>query len=72
MKNNDCSLCRVMIRNISAPCSAGDYMTESGCQECGENTFSAEGASSCTSCPDGKVSDAGSTSETDCLYGNRQ
>ncbi|KAL5246916.1 hypothetical protein ACHWQZ_G018950 [Mnemiopsis leidyi] len=51
-----------------APCSAGDYMTESGCQQCGENTYSGDGASSCTSCPDGKLSAAGSTSEGDCAY----
>ena len=44
-------------------------MTESGCQQCEENTFSGEGASSCTSCPDGKVSAAGSTSVNDCDYG---
>ena len=45
-------------------------MTDSGCQQCGENTFSGDGASSCTSCPDGKLSAAGSTSEDDCEYGN--
>ena len=44
-------------------------MTDSGCQQCGENTFSGDGASSCTSCPDGMVSVAGSTSEDDCDYG---
>ena len=54
---------------FSAPCSAGDYMTDSGCQQCGENTFSEDGASSCTSCSDGTVSAAGSTSEDDCGYG---
>jgi uncharacterized Zn finger protein (UPF0148 family) len=47
-------------------------MTETGCQQCGENTFSGDGASSCTSCPDGKVSFAGSTSEDDCDYGKNQ
>ena len=52
----------------TAPCSAGDYMTDSGCQQCGENTFSGDGASSCTSCPDNKISAAGSTSEDDCQY----
>ena len=57
-----------MLKN-SAPCSAGNYMTESGCQQCGVNTYSGDGASSCTSCPDGKISAAGSTSETDCAYG---
>ena len=41
-------------------------MTDSGCQQCGENSFSAAGASSCTSCAEGKISDAGSTSEDDC------
>ncbi|XP_063692951.1 proprotein convertase subtilisin/kexin type 5-like isoform X8 [Bolinopsis microptera] len=50
------------------PCSAGDFMTDSGCQQCGENSFSGDGASSCTSCPDGKLSAAGSTSEDDCDY----
>ena len=44
-------------------------MTDSGCQQCGENTFSGDGASSCTSCPEGKISAAGSTSEDDCEYG---
>ena len=45
-------------------------MTESGCQQCGENTYSGDGASSCTSCPDGKLSAEGSTSEDHCYYGN--
>ena len=44
-------------------------MTDSGCQQCGENTYSGAGASSCTSCPDGMISAAGSTSENDCEYG---
>ena len=44
-------------------------MTESGCQQCGENTYSGDGAESCTSCPSGKISAAGSTSEADCHYG---
>ena len=52
-------------------CSAGSYMTETGCQQCGENTFSAAGASSCSSCPKDMVSAAGSTSEDDCSYGNK-
>ena len=47
-------------------------MTESGCQQCGENTFSGAGASSCTSCPDGKLSAAGSTSADDCAFGRFQ
>ena len=50
-------------------CSAGSYMTETGCQQCGENTFSAAGASSCSSCPKDMVSAAGSTSEDNCSYG---
>ncbi len=44
-------------------------MTESGCQECQENTFSSAGAKTCTKCPDGKVSTAGSTSPDGCQYG---
>ena len=45
-------------------------MTETGCQQCGANTFSSDGASSCTKCPDGKISNAGSTSADNCYYGN--
>ena len=45
-------------------------MTENGCVQCGENTYSGAGASSCTSCPDDMISAAGSTSEADCEYGN--
>ena len=56
--------------NVAAPCSAGDFMTERGCKECGENSYSGDGASSCISCPDGQVLDAGSTSVEDCQYGN--
>ena len=44
-------------------------MTENGCHQCGENTYSDDGASSCTSCPDGMISAAGSTSEEDCYEG---
>ena len=44
-------------------------MTESGCQQCGENTYSGDEASSCTRCPEGKVSIAGSKSAGDCEYG---
>ena len=54
---------------FSEPCSAGDYMTDSGCQQCGENSFSGDGASFCTSCAEGKISAVGSTSEDDCDYG---
>ena len=46
-------------------------MTENGCQQCGENTFSGAGAPSCTSCPDDMISAAGSTSEADCEYGEK-
>ena len=56
---------------VTEPCSAGSYMTDSGCQQCGENTFSAAGASSCSSCPEDMVSAAGSTSEDDCAYGKK-
>ena len=55
--------------DVSAPCTAGNYMTETGCQQCGENTFSEDGASSCTSCPDGQISPEGSTSQDDCYEG---
>ena len=41
-------------------------MTDSGCQQCKENTYSGDGASSCTSCSDGKLSNAGSSSVEDC------
>ena len=41
-------------------------MTESGCQQCGDDTYSSDGANICTSCPDGKICDAGSISEADC------
>ena len=44
-------------------------MTDTGCQQCGVNTFSEDGASSCTKCPDGKISPAGSTSQDDCYFG---
>ena len=44
-------------------------MTESGCQQCEENTYSGPGAEACTSCPDGKVSAAGSTLIDDCDFG---
>ena len=44
-------------------------MTDSGCQQCEDNSFSGDGASSCTSCPAGLVSEAGSASEDDCGHG---
>ena len=46
-------------------------MTDSGCQQCEENTFSGPGASSCTSCPEGKLSAAGSALSDDCEYGKK-
>ena len=46
-------------------------MTENGCQQCGENTYSGAGASECTDCPDKKISGAGSTSEADCEDGKK-
>ena len=44
-------------------------MTDGGCEQCEENTFSSAGASSCTNCPAGMVSRAGSTSQSDCSFG---
>ena len=44
-------------------------MTDGGCEQCEENTFSSAGASSCTNCPAGMVSGAGSTSRNDCSFG---
>ena len=44
-------------------------MTDNGCRQCGENSFSADGASSCESCPEDMVSAAGSSSEDDCSFG---
>ena len=55
--------------SLSAPCSAGDYMTGDGCVECLENTYSGDGASSCISCPENMISPAGSTSVDQCNYG---
>ena len=40
-------------------------MTKTGCQQCGEGTYSGDGAHSCESCPDGKSSAAGSSSEAE-------
>ena len=58
-----------LIYSFTAPCTAGSYMTESGCVECGANTYSGDEATECTPCPDSKVSAAGSTSEADCQHG---
>ena len=44
-------------------------MTESGCVECGLNTYSGDAATECTPCPDKEVSAVGLTSESDCQYG---
>ena len=46
-------------------------MTDTGCQQCGENTYSGDGASSCSNCPNGMISAAGSTSVSDCVYGKK-
>ncbi|XP_063678290.1 deleted in malignant brain tumors 1 protein-like [Bolinopsis microptera] len=51
-----------------APCTAGNYMTDSGCQQCGENTFSYDNFYYCANCPYNHVSDPGSSSEDDCIY----
>ncbi|KAL5265386.1 hypothetical protein ACHWQZ_G006189 [Mnemiopsis leidyi] len=49
-----------------AGCTAGNYMTESGCVQCPANTYSGEGAESCAECPEGTISPAASTSEDAC------
>jgi len=51
-----------------ASCTAGNYMTDSGCQQCGENTFSYDNFYYCANCPYNHVSDPGSSSEDDCIY----
>ena len=56
-------------KKVNKKCKAGNFLTDDGCQQCPENTFSADKATSCTSCPDGKISPAGSTSASDCEYG---
>ena len=63
--------CLLLMIFVTDLCSAGSYMTETGCQQCGENTFSTAGASSCSSCPKDMVSAAGSTSEDNCSYGKK-
>ena len=44
-------------------------MTDTGCQQCGENTWSGYNSDNCTSCPDGMISEDGSTAAYDCYYG---
>ena len=39
---------------------------DSGCQQCGGNTYSGPKAHLCTQCPDDMISRPGSDSETDC------
>ncbi|XP_063678334.1 uncharacterized protein LOC134814199 isoform X6 [Bolinopsis microptera] len=51
---------------FKVPCSAGDFMTKTGCKQCGENSYSSNGASSCISCPPAHVSAKGSSSFDDC------
>ena len=58
-----------LIDSFTAPCTAGSYMAESGCVECGANTYSGNAATECTPCPDSKVSAPWSTSGADCQYG---
>ena len=48
-------------------CEAGTYLTERGCEQCGENSFSAAEDDVCTPCPGGTTSPAGSVSESDCV-----
>ena len=59
----------VIIVNSTAPCTAGNSMTENGCVECLVNQYSGDGATSCSDCPSGMISPTGSTSESDCSYG---
>ena len=54
----------------SDPCTAGNYMTDSGCEKCEENHYSGDEADSCTECPYYKTSPAESTSVEHCTYGN--
>ena len=59
-----------LIDSFTAPCTAGSYMTERGCVECGANTYSGDEATECIPCPNSKVCAVGSTSEADCQYGS--
>ena len=49
-------------------CEAGTYLTERGCEQCGENSFSAAEDDVCTPCPGGTTSPAGSVSHKDCVF----
>ena len=60
----------ILTFRISGPCSAGYYMTSTGCLQCGSNTYSGDGADICVNCPEGKITNGVSTSENDCYYGN--
>ena len=44
-------------------------MDNSGCLECGPNTYSSDAATECTHCPVNKVSAVGSKSDADCRHG---
>ena len=55
-------------QNISVPCTAGYYLSDTGCVQCSVNMYSEAGATQCTYCPDGKQSDAGSKSLMDCTW----
>ena len=46
-------------------------MTESGCEDCPENTYSGDNASECTPCPDGKIAANGSRTVEDCVHGKK-
>ena len=50
-------------------CLAGNYMTDTGCQQCEADTYSGDAATECTPCSGGMISAAGSSSEDDCQYG---
>ena len=47
-------------------------MTDAGCEDCAENTYSGDAAEDCTACDDGKISAAGSSSEDACYWGKSE
>ena len=51
-------------------CEPGNYVTESECIKCEENTYGSGVSDSCTACPGDLVSDPGSSSADDCKVGN--
>ena len=56
------------MQNISVPCTAGKYLTDTGCVKCPINTYSEDAATECTNCPAEKESKAGSKSLADCTW----